>query len=205
MAGRRRRKAASARPTRRGSSAPAVSPTPRSFAEWLRSLPRVARAVTGAVGFAATVIGLLFVLWPSLKPDEPPVEKGAKLSNAQIEPAVTFGAYLDRIEQSRAPYGPADLRRRGAFVEFDITVRGYKNKPLPLRWQLVDARSGDQLGHSRDLRFKPKVDTDAGSWSFWIPIPRRARRMYVQIQLYNDAGTVPIGRVRTAEFERVQT
>lgn len=112
----------------------------------------------------------------------------------------TFGEYLDRAERSRRPYGPAALAQRGAYVEFDFSVRGYKNKLLPLRWQLLNARSGVQLKHSRDLRVKPEVNTDSGSWNVWIPMPRRARRMYVQIQLYNDAGTVPIGRVRTAEF-----
>jgi hypothetical protein len=170
----------------------------------VRSLPRVARAVAAIVGFVATVLGMVFVLWPSLKPDAPPTDRGAKLSDAQVEPGLTFGQYLDRIEQSRRPYGPADLGRRGAFVEFDFSVRGYKDKSLPLRWQLVEARSGVQLDQSRDLRVKPQVSTDAGSWNVWVPLPRRAHRMYVQIQLYNPAGTVPIGRVRTTEFGHAQ-
>jgi hypothetical protein len=168
----------------------------------LRALPRIGRAIAGAVGCVATVVGLVFVLAPSLKPDEPPVDRGARLSRAQVEPNLSFGEYLDRIEQSRRPYGPVDLERRGAYVEFDFSVRGYKDKRLPLRWQLVDARSGAQLDHSRDLGVRPLVNTDAGSWNVWIPLTRRARRMYVQIQLYNNAGTVPIGRVRTRAFER---
>jgi hypothetical protein len=31
----------------------------------------------------ATVIGIVFVLWPSLKPDPPPVDKGASPSHAR--------------------------------------------------------------------------------------------------------------------------
>jgi hypothetical protein len=148
----------------------------------------------------ATVIGVVFVLWPSLKPDSPPVDKGASLSHAQVDPGLTFGQYLDRIEQSRRPYGADLLARRGAFVEFDFSVRGYKNKRLPLRWQLLDARTGVQLDRSADLRVTPDVNTDAGSWNAWIPLPHAAHRLYVQIQLYNDAGTVPIGRIRTPQF-----
>jgi hypothetical protein len=170
----------------------------------LCSLPRVARATAAIVGFVATTIGIVFGLWPSLRPDPPATNRGAKLSDAQVEAGMTFGQYLDRIEQSRKPYGETDLARRGAFVEFDFSVRGYKDKFLPLRWQLVEARSGTQLDQSRDLRLKPQVSTDAGSWSVWVPMPRRTRRMYVQIQLYNPAGTVPIGRVRTTEFGRPQ-
>jgi hypothetical protein len=166
----------------------------------LRVLPRVGRGIASALGLAATVIGIVFVLWPSLKPDPPPADKGASLSHAQVDPGLTFGQYLDRIEQSRRPYGADLLARRGAFVEFDFSVRGYKDKPLPLRWQLLDARSGVQLGHSSDLRVTPDVNTDAGSWNAWIPLPPTAHRLYVQIQLYNDAGTVPIGRIRTPQF-----
>jgi hypothetical protein len=59
-----------------------------------------------------------------------------------------------------------------------------------------------QLDHSSDLRVTPDVNTDAGSWNVWIPLPRAAHRMYVQVQLYNDAGSVPIGRIRTRDFSR---
>jgi hypothetical protein len=163
-------------------------------------VPVVIRSVVGAVGFAATVIGLIFVLWPPLKPDPPPADRGATLSNAQVEPGMTFGEYLDRIPLSRRPYGPAELAQRGAYVEFDFSVRGYKGKRLPLRSQLIDAHRGVQLSQSAALRVTPRADKDAGNWFVWIPIPHPARRMYVQIQLYNDAGTVPIGRVRSPVF-----
>jgi hypothetical protein len=157
--------------------------------------------VAGAVGFVATVLGVIFVLWPSLKPEGPPADQGATLSNAQVDTGMTFGAYLDRISQSRRPYDAATLAQRGAYVEFDFVVRGYKGRRLPLGWQLLDAGSGAPLGQSRALRLTPKADRDAGSWSFWIPLARSAPRMYAQIALYNLDG-VPIGRVRSAVFRR---
>jgi hypothetical protein len=162
-------------------------------------VPRVVRGIAGAVGFAATVIGLIFVLWPSLKPEGPPAEQGATLSNAQVDTGMTFGEYLDRIEQSRRPFERSALAQRGAFVEFDFAVRGYKDKHLPLGWQLLDARSGAQLDQSRALRVTPRADRDAGAWNVWIPLRRSARRVYAQIALYNASG-VPIGRVRSPVF-----
>jgi hypothetical protein len=164
-------------------------------------VPRVVRGIAGAVGFAATVIGLIFVLWPSLKPEGPPADQGATLSHAQVDTGMTFGEYLDRIEQSRRPYGRATLAQPGAFVEFDFAVRGYKDKHLPLGWQLLDAGSGAQLGRSRAYRVTPRADKDAGSWNVWIPLTRKARRMYAQIALFNLHG-VPIGRVRSPVFGR---
>jgi hypothetical protein len=165
----------------------------------LEAVPRVVRGIAGAVGFVATVIGLVFVLWPSLKPEPPPADQGATLANAQVEPGMTFGAYLDRIEQSRKPYDRATLDERGAFVEFDFVVRGWKDKHLPLGWQLLDARTGAQLDRSRALRVTPRADRDAGAWNVWIPLRHRARRMYAQVALYNLHG-VPIGRVRSPVF-----
>jgi hypothetical protein len=172
---------------------------PRRRPSRLQAIPKVVRAIVGTVGFVATVLGLAFVLWPSLKPDPPPADKGATISNAQVEPGMTFGAYLDRIEQSRKPYTRPVLDEQGAFVEFDFAVRGYKDKRLPLGWQLLDARTGVQLAQSRALRVTSHADRDAGVWNVWIPLRRTARRMYAQIALYNAAG-VPIGRVRTPAF-----
>jgi hypothetical protein len=165
----------------------------------LKAVPGVARAIVGAVGFAATVIGLVFVLWPSLKPEPPPADQGAALSNAQVEPGMTFAAYLDRISQSRGSLDRATLDERGAFVEFDFSVRGFKDKHLPLGWQLLDARDGVQLAQDRALRVTPRADRDSGVWNVWIPLRHKARRMYAQIALYNLKG-VPIGRVRSPVF-----
>ena len=60
---------------------------------------------------------------------------GRSASNAQVEPGLTFGQYLDRTEQTRNPYSRAQLDRRGAHVDF--LVRGYKDKKLPLRWRVL--------------------------------------------------------------------
>lgn len=167
----------------------------------LRSLPvRVARWTSAVVGFVATTLGVVFVLFPALKPDDPPPTQGATLSNPSPE-ALTWGQYLDRQDLDRAPYDPKALRRRGIFVEFDYTIEGYKDKALPLRWQLIDARGGDQLGKSRDTLITPEAPKDGGSHAIWVPLPaRRAARLFVQLQLYEPTGEVPIGRARTARF-----
>jgi hypothetical protein len=165
----------------------------------LRAVPTVARAVTGVVGFVAALLGVVFVLWPSLKPEGPPAEQSATLSQAQVDTGMTFGQYLDRIGMSRRPYERTTLDRRGAYVEFDFSVRGYKDQHLPLGWQLLDARTGAQLGHARDLRLTPKADRDGGSWEFWIPLARSAPRMYAQIALY-DLHAVPLARTRSPVF-----
>jgi hypothetical protein len=52
---------------------------------------------------------------------------------------------------------------------------------------------------NRDVALRPDSETDQGSWDVWVPVPRGAdRRFFVQVQLYNDRRSVPIGRLRTA-------
>jgi hypothetical protein len=132
---------------------------------------------------------------------EPSRTKAATLSNPTLDRNISFGQYLDRKEISRVPYQAAELRRRGAFLAFDFKIEGYKGKRLPLQWQLIDARTGDQLRESKDVALHPDAETDQASWDFWVPVPRGAdRRFFVQLQLYNDRGSVPIGRLRTATF-----
>ena len=162
---------------------------------------RIARVVSSTIGLAATILGIVFVLWPSLKPEGPPAARSATLSNVTLDRSVAFGQYLDRIKLTRAPYTPATLSRRGAYVEFDYAIAGYKGKRLPLRWQLVDARTADQLAQSEDLGIKAQATTDRGTWFVWVPLPHgHGRRFFVQIQLYKQDGRVPLSRVRTVRF-----
>jgi hypothetical protein len=167
----------------------------------MRSLPvRIARWVSAVVGFVATLLGVIFVLFPAIKPQGPPPTKHASLTNPTPE-QLSWAQYLDRMELDRKPYDASALRRRGIVVGFDYAVDGYRNKRLPLRSQLIDARRGDQLRHSRDTLLVPEASTDGGAWSVWVPLPRRTvPRAYVELQLFEDSGRVPIARVRTRQF-----
>jgi TIR domain len=164
-----------------------------------RPRARPGTRLTGA-GALIAVVGVLFMLWPSLMPEGAPATKAAKLSNPTLDRDISFGQYLDRKALPRRPYPSAQLAQRGAFVAFDFRVEGYRGKRLPLRWQLVDARTGDQISQSRAFAITPDATTDQGSWDVWVPVPRERRRVYVQVQLYDDDGIVPVGRMRTATF-----
>ena len=113
-------------------SAPAAAAPPLEAAadRILRSLPvRIARWTSAAVGFVATLLGVVFLLVPGLKPDEPPRDKGAALTNATVE-WLTYGQYLDRVDTPPAGLDATALARTGILVEFDFAIDGYKDKPL---------------------------------------------------------------------------
>jgi hypothetical protein len=116
----------------------------------------IAKVTAVVVTFAATMTGLIFGLWPSLTPTEPPATKRATLSNATVD-HVSYGQYLERAGFSRSSHRPAQLKPRGVLVAFDLNVKGYLNERLPLHWQLIDVPTGDQLNESRDLFYVPKA------------------------------------------------
>jgi hypothetical protein len=173
----------------------------RGSLDTLRRRPvQIAKALATAVTFAATGTGLIFGLWPALKPDAPPATRRATLTNVTLD-HIRFGQYLDRKALSRSGYPRAQLERPGALVSFDFNIRGYRNKDLPLQWQLVDATSGDQVARSRDLLITPEANEEQNSWPVWVPVPRgRSRRFFVEIELFDDRGAVPLGRIRTDRF-----
>jgi hypothetical protein len=164
------------------------------------------RSISAVVAFVGMLLGIIFVLWPSLTPHGPPATKSATLQKLTLDRNVTFGQYLDRIEHSQTPFEPNTLARRGALVEFEFIITGYRDKRLPLRWQLIDAETGDQIDRSRDILIAPSATTERGTWNVWVPNPkRRSRRLFVQLQLYDErAGGRPIGRLRTPLFTSTQ-
>jgi hypothetical protein len=168
----------------------------------LRPLPvRIGRALATSVTVAATVVGLLFLLWPELQPESPPTRKGAELSDVTLDRNATFAQYLDRLEQSRAPFQRAELRRRGVLIGLRFRVQGYKGMHLPLRWQLINARTGSQVAQSQDLFYIPKAEEDQNAWSVWVPVPSSSRRVFfVEIELRDDRHNFPLGRLRTHRF-----
>jgi hypothetical protein len=164
---------------------------------------QIAKAVGAAVSFAATATALIFGVWPTLKPDEPPVTKGATLSNVTLD-RMSFGQYLDRTAQSRTGYQRTQLEHAVVVVGVDFSIRGYRNKHLPLQWRLVSVQTGDQIDQSRDLFLTPEANEDQARWSVWVTVPRgRDRRFFVEVELFDDRGAVPLRSVRTDLFSGV--
>jgi TIR domain-containing protein len=154
----------------------------------------------GLATAAVLAVGLLLWFVLQLRGGEAPSTRQASLAHPTLE-HLDFAQYLDRKAIDRDSYQPAVLRRPGAFVTFDFRIEGYKGKRLPLRWQLIDARNGNQIKQSRAVSITPDANTDSGSWDVWTPVPTGAdRRFFVQVQLYNDRGVVPIARLRTETF-----
>jgi hypothetical protein len=185
---------------------PPESPSPDRNAGVGR-VARVAKAVAAAIPVAAAsvalvagAVGVLYLVSPGAKPDEPPATKGADLTVKTLD-RVTFRQYLDRVAVSSSGYRRTQLERLGALVQVKLVVRGYRNKRLPLWWRMVDTRTNEQIRQSKDLFYTPYANHDENISSIWVPLPRgRNRRFFIEVELLDDGGKTPLGETRTRRF-----
>ena len=145
---------------------------------------KTALAVTGAiVGVASGLVGLVFTLLPNLKPEPSPNEQEATLSAPTLDPSASFGQYLARIDQPTSGYTSRQLARRGALVEFRVSIVGFRGSHLRLKWELFDDASGRQVDESKAVVITPNKDKNAARWQFWIPVPHRKGPFFAVAEL----------------------
>jgi hypothetical protein len=162
---------------------------------------RFTKSIPAVVAFIASVLGIVFLLWPSLKPEAQSPTRHVELSEPTLERSVTFGAYLKRINQPPGGLEDAVLKERGALASFDFVIEGYKDRPLPLTWQLIDTRSGEVLDENRDIRLEAEVTKDSGTWHVWVPLPKGERkRVFIMIELFQPGGVIALETLRTRTF-----
>ena len=158
-------------------SAPASKGEPaerRTLRTWLNELSTTVKAVGGVAAAIATIVGLVFLFFPDLRPDPTPDEGSASLSKPSLEQPVTFGQYLDRVEVPREGSTAEQLARPGVFAGVMVTIKGYRNQALPLRWyvldlgthEIVDQQSKRQSVEA-DRNDTPRVLAALGPASAW--------------------------------------
>jgi hypothetical protein len=171
----------------------------------LGELSTTVKAVGAVAGAIAAIAGLVFVFVPDWRPDATPDEGSATFSEPTLERPVTYGQYLDRVEIPRATSTPAELQRPGVLVGVQVTIKGYRGQPLPLRWYLLDgAEIVDQ--QSRRQALTADRNNAPAAWTFWAPLPAGAGPFKIVVQVYppnakpGTPGVVPLDQEDTAEF-----
>jgi hypothetical protein len=146
------------------------------------------------VGLIGGIVGLVFVFKPGWKPQPPPDVGTLKITDSSVRQPVTFRRYLERIGQHPGDLTPEYLRRPGLLVEFDYVAEGFAGKRLPLRWELIDAKTnervvvddptGDDAGGNDAVGLTPSTNNEARKWFVWVPRPEAGRTYYVTVTLY---------------------
>ena len=141
------------------------------------------KLIAAVVTVSSSVVALLFLLWPQLRPEEPPKEGTATLSQLTLEPNVTRAYFLTRIGEGMASYTNAELARRGAFLDFHMEISGFKGDRLPLRWRLYDASNGKPISQETGLTITPDRTKVAGNQQFFVPFPKERGEFFVVVEL----------------------
>lgn len=171
--------------------------------------PRAIRpmAVVAALGAIVTlvssVLGLVFLLLPSLKPDPPappPAHTAVHLRRVSFDPHVSFGQSLRRQGIPSRDLDRATLAQAGALLTVHLTIIGYKGAHLPLRWQLLDVDAGRQMGQEQAITITAVSQEDEGDWLVWAPTPRRPGRYAIEVALLPPKGVAPLATFRGPRF-----
>jgi hypothetical protein len=170
---------------------------------------------TAVVALVSSGIGLVFDLFPDLRPD-PRTTRAATLRVATMERGVTVGDWLQRISSS-----PKDLRRRrdevlrgvglkagdplsraardqlkapGSVFFVDTTIQGLKRSSVTLRWSVYDARTRGRTTR-RNLHDVPalgirlETPADRSVVQVWTPYVTRRGPWFLRFELRTGDGT----------------
>jgi hypothetical protein len=168
---------------------PTAPAEPALVPSGLRSVRTAYKVFAAVIGTVTSVTALAFTFAPDLRPSGDPPTQSAKLSELRVNPHASYGQYLARIDQPTAGYDQAQLRRRGALLDFRVRIEGFKSRSLLLKWELFDNVSGDEVDEAKDVQITPTNQTNEATWQFWVPIPRQKRAYVAVVELLEQKKT----------------
>ena len=141
-----------------------------------------------------TVVALIFILVPTLKPTEPSPVAGATLSISRVERDVTFGEYLQRpwVPNEGAVETEEQLEMVGNVVYFDVELQGFAGKQAYARYTVYDADTGKPITGLTNRsawptdELLPRSQTSKAQDETWVPVPLdgSSGSYVVRIELY---------------------
>ena len=182
-------------------------PKRRTLRELLAELSTTVKAVGGVAGAIAATVGLVFLFFPGCRPEPTPDEGSATLSKPTLEQPVTYGQYLERVEVPREGSTEEQLARRGVLAGVMVTIKGYKDEALPLRWYVLDLSSHDIVDQQSKRHLLETDRNEAPAvWPLWVPLPDGAGPFKIVLQIYppnakpGKPGVVPLAEAETDTF-----
>ena len=101
-----------------------------------------------------------------------------------------YADYLDQARIGRSGRSEKELATRGVIINYEVTMAGYRNKRLPLKWSLIDAKTkANVVDPALTNQLALTITPDACSFHVGHPIwvhPPAGQLYYVQLYLYDD-------------------
>ena len=162
-------------------------------------------AVVAVVALVSSLTGIVFDLWPELRPD-PRTRLAGDVSIFAVDPGVTYGEYLERTSFSdedrrrrialvcngRQMCGQLSLRGEQVYIE--TTVEGFKRRAVVLRLSLYVAATQRRVAGVSDVEVA-RERLDAPSDRAVVPVwlicpPARSAKSFVRVELYHRGDDV---------------
>lgn len=161
--------------------------------------PRTHR-LSGGLAVAATIIGVLagaatLFDWFGDKVNTPPppapTEIDARVLGVELR--TRQQRLVDYLRETNQPTrGLSDFEGAEKGYVFTVRVRlvGNQGKPLPLRWSIIDTRTGTPLPgptyNQTAVVFKPRGPKHSRTWPMWVPRPPRSGTYALRATLINE-------------------
>ncbi|MCW2999152.1 MAG: hypothetical protein JWN65_2701 [Solirubrobacterales bacterium] len=175
-------------------SAPEAAPPTldRSPAKDKRRWRLSTAALAAIIALGSSVVGLLFTLAPSLKPD-PGNSINAEMKVLTVDPNVTYHQLLHRFPNAKAlrksPYAtdPDIKDTPGVIAYTGITVDGRKRHDLQLRTSVYVAKTHRRVGDASNIDADFKSDTPSDHWvaTPWAADPGLHKPYFVRVELWD--------------------
>jgi hypothetical protein len=145
----------------------------------------------GAATAIASVLGVLFLLFPNLRPEGNPEELSAEISDLKTEHSILLEQYLKRSGLSTSDYTVRELQTTGIIIYFTVVAHGFRERTLSSQWSIFDAKTQRQIaeeGFSNrpGPEFTPEARRDRAGSDIWVPIPPREGTFYIRLELRDD-------------------
>ncbi len=179
----------------------------RRLRTWLGELSTTVKAIGGVAAAIAAIVGLVFLFFPDLRPAPTSDEGSATLSKPTLEHPVTYRQYLDRVEIPHDRSTEAELARPGVLAGVVVTIKGYRNQGLPLRWYVLDVGTHDIVDQqSRKHVLTADRNETPVAWPFWVELPEGKGPFKIVLQIYppnakpGETGVLPLAEAETEPF-----
>jgi hypothetical protein len=175
-----------ARAQRPSKTAAPVAATPTSESRFMR----IAKQGSVIVGLVSAAVGLVFVLFPGVRPgqDAPTADQSASVGGMVVNPHTTRGQFLDYSDQSKLGFTREQLAVVGASAFARVQVVGYRGKTLTFERQIVDATTGDVVGQARDFKVTPTAVKVTHRWWDWTPLRPGTGSYVMVIKVLDERG-----------------
>lgn len=179
---------------------------PRLRFDRLSTISKRGVAVAGGVG---TVLSLLFLLWPQLRPEPAASTFAATLEMRTLDQAVSLRQYLRdyatgrALKMSEPPTEPM-LNRLGDVAKVKVTITGHADAASTLQWSVWSIAEGQPSaplpGLNDTWRLTPRGTSDQGLAEMWVPRPLTPGRYVIRIDLFGPTG-LPLETVDSEAYE----